>query len=293
MPEQRRLAWLNAMPWLFVLIWSTGFIVARYGMPHAEPMTFLFLRFAGVLAIMLPLCLLARVQWPARRQMAHIALAGVLLQAGYLGGVWAAIKLGMSASLSALIVGLQPILTAWLGALVAERVSGRQWLGLLAGLGGVGLVVTAKFSLIGLTGTSLLLCVLALFSITAGTLYQKRFCPQFDLRAGSVLQFGASALVCLPLMFAFETRVVDWQPAVAAALLWSIFALSIGAISLLFMMIRDGAATQVASYMYLTPPVTALMAWALFAEPITLTTLLGTALTVVALWLVLRPGRMT
>ncbi len=286
--QQRRL-----IPFVFVFIWSTGFIVARYGMPHAEPMTFLFLRFAGVLAIMLPLCLLARVQWPARRQMAHIALAGVLLQAGYLGGVWAAIKLGMSASLSALIVGLQPILTAWLGALVAERVSGRQWLGLLAGLGGVGLVVTAKFSLIGLTGTSLLLCVLALFSITAGTLYQKRFCPQFDLRAGSVLQFGASALVCLPLMFAFETRVVDWQPAVVAALLWSIFALSIGAISLLFMMIRDGAATQVASYMYLTPPVTALMAWALFAEPITLTTLLGTALTVVALWLVLRPGRMT
>jgi len=265
--------------------------VARYGMPHAEPMTFLFMRFSGVLLIMLPLCLLARVQWPAPRQMAHIALAGVLLQAGYLGGVWAAIKLGMSASLSALIVGLQPILTAWLGALVAERVSGRQWLGLLAGLGGVGLVVTAKFSLIGLTGTSLLLCVLALFSITAGTLYQKRFCPQFDLRAGSVLQFGASALVCLPLMFAFETRVVDWQPAVVAALLWSIFALSIGAISLLFMMIRDGAATQVASYMYLTPPVTALMAWALFAEPITLTTLAGTALTVVALWLVLRPGR--
>ncbi len=284
--QQRRL-----IPFVFVFIWSTGFIVARYGMPHAEPMTFLFLRFAGVLAIMLPLCLLARVQWPAPRQMAHIALAGVLLQAGYLGGVWAAIKLGMSASLSALIVGLQPILTAWLGALVAERVSGRQWLGLLAGLGGVGLVVMAKFSLIGLTMTSLLLCVLALFSITAGTLYQKRFCPQFDLRAGSVLQFGASALVCLPLMFAFETRVVDWQPSVVAALLWSIFALSIGAISLLFMMIRDGAATQVASYMYLTPPVTALMAWALFAEPITLTTLAGTALTVLALWLVLRPGR--
>ncbi|MEY3666594.1 MAG: hypothetical protein RL572_134 [Pseudomonadota bacterium] len=278
------------IPFVFVFIWSSGFIVARYGMPHAEPMTFLFLRFSGVLAIMLPLCLLARVQWPAPRQMAHIALAGVLLQAGYLGGVWTAIKLGMSASLAALIVGLQPILTAWLGAMVAERVSGRQWLGLLAGLGGVGLVVMAKFSLIGLTATSLLLCVLALFSITTGTVYQKRFCPQFDLRAGSVLQFGASALVCLPLMFALETREVDWQPSLVAALLWSIFALSIGAISLLFIMIRDGEATQVSAYMYLTPPVTALMAWALFAEPITVTTLFGTALTVLALWLVLRPG---
>ena len=122
------------IPFVFVFIWSTGFIVARYGMPYAEPMTFLFLRFCGVLMIMLPLCLLFRVQWPARRQIAHIALAGMLLQAGYLGGVWAAIKLGMSASLSALIVGLQPIITAWLGALVAEKVTGRQWLGLCAGL---------------------------------------------------------------------------------------------------------------------------------------------------------------
>jgi drug/metabolite transporter (DMT)-like permease len=204
---QRRL-----IPFVFVFIWSTGFIVARYGMPYAEPMTFLFLRFCGVLAIMLPLCLLARVQWPGRRQIAHIALAGMLLQAGYLGGVWAAIKLGMSASLSALIVGLQPIITAWLGALVAEKVSGRQWLGLLTGLAGVGLVVMAKFSLIGLTMSSLLLCLLALASITIGTLYQKRFCPSFDLRAGSVIQFGASALLCLPFMFVFETRVIDWQP---------------------------------------------------------------------------------
>jgi len=282
---QRRL-----IPFVFVFIWSTGFIVARYGMPYAEPMTFLFLRFCGVLMIMLPLCLLARVQWPVSRQIAHIALAGMLLQAGYLGGVWAAIKLGMSASLSALIVGLQPIITAWLGALVAEKVSARQWLGLLTGLAGVGMVVMAKFTLIGLTPASLLLCLLALASITTGTLYQKRFCPGFDLRAGSVIQFGASALVCLPFMFLFETREIDWQPPMVAALLWSIVALSIGAISLLFMMIRDGAATQVTSYLYLTPPVTALMAWVLFAEPITMTTLLGTALTVLALLLVLRPG---
>lgn len=285
-PSLRRL-----IPFVFVFIWSTGFIVARYGMPYAEPMTFLFLRFTGVLLIMVPLALLARVQWPSQRQIAHIAVAGMLLQAGYLGGVWAAIKLGMSASLSALIVGLQPIITAWLGALVAEKVSGRQWLGLLAGLAGVGLVVMAKFSLIGLTVSSLALCLLALASITLGTIYQKRFCPSFDLRAGSVIQFGASALLCLPFMFVFETRVIDWQPAMLAALLWSIVALSIGAISLLFMMIRDGAATQVSSYMYLTPPVTALMAWVLFAEPITLTTVAGTALTVLALLLVLRPVR--
>jgi len=280
----------HLVPFVFVFIWSTGFIVARYGMSYAEPMTFLFLRFCGVLVIMLPLCWLARVQWPGRRQIAHIAIAGMLLQAGYLGGVWAAIKLGMSASLSALIVGLQPIITAWLAAFVAEKVSGRQWLGLLTGLAGVGMVVMAKFTLIGLTLGSLLLCLLALVSITTGTLYQKRFCPSFDLRAGSVIQFGASALLCLPFMFLFETRQVDWQPPMVAALLWSVLALSIGAISLLFMMIRDGAATQVTSYLYLTPPVTALMAWVLFAEPVTLTTILGTVLTVLALLLVLRPA---
>lgn len=282
-PIQQRL-----IPFVFVFIWSTGFIVARYGMPYAEPMTFLFLRFVGVLLIMVPLSLVFRVTWPPRRQIAHIALAGTLLQAGYLGGVWAAVKLGMSASLAALIVGLQPIITAWLGALVAEKVSGRQWLGLLAGLAGVGMVVMAKFSLIGLTLSSLMLSIVALISITTGTLYQKRFCPGFDLRAGSVIQFGASALVCLPFMFLFETRAVDWQPPMIAALLWSIVALSIGAISLLFMMIRDGAATKVTSYLYLTPPVTALMAWVLFAEPITVTTLVGTAMTVMALWLVVR-----
>ncbi len=274
------------IPFIFVFVWSTGFIVARYAMPYAEPMTFLFLRFSGVLVCMLPVALLWRARWPSLSQAGHIALAGLMLQAGYLGGVWAAVKLGMSSSLAALIMALQPIITAWLAALVAEKVSTRQWLGLLAGFGGVALVVTAKFSLIGLTLESLSLAGIALASITVGTLYQKRYCPDFDLRAGSVIQFGASALLCVPLMFLFETREIDWQPALIGALLWSVLALSIGAITLLFIMIRDGAATSVTSYLYLTPPVTALMAWVLFAEPITATTLAGTALTVVALWLV-------
>jgi drug/metabolite transporter (DMT)-like permease len=276
----------SLIPFIFVFVWSTGFIVARYAMPYAEPMTFLFLRFSGVLVCMLPVALLWRARWPTLRQAGHIALAGLLLQTGYLGGVWAAVKLGMSSSLAALIMALQPIITAWLAAMVAEKVSTRQWLGLLAGFGGVALVVMAKFSLIGLTLESLSLAGIALVSITVGTLYQKRYCPDFDLRAGSVIQFGASALLCVPLMFLFETRQIDWQPALVAALLWSVLALSIGAITLLFIMIRDGAATRVTSYLYLTPPLTALMAWILFAEPITPTTLAGTALTVVALWLV-------
>ncbi len=274
------------VPAIFVLVWSTGFIVARYGMPYSEPMTFMFLRFTGVLLVMVPVVLVQKVRWPSKQECWHIAIAGIMLQAGYLGGVWAAVKMGMSASLVALIMGLQPILTAWFAALVSERLSARQWLGLLAGLFGVGLVVMTKLTLIGLSLLSLSFSALALVSITFGTLYQKRFCPSFDLRAGSVLQFAASALACLPMMFMFETREIEWAIPMIAALLWSIFALSIGAISLLFIMIREGAATKVTSYLYLTPPTTAVMAWLLFGEPITVLTVLGTLITVLGLVLV-------
>jgi drug/metabolite transporter (DMT)-like permease len=272
------------IPVAFVLIWSSGFIIARYGMPHAEPMTFSFLRFLGVLLVMVPAVLLIRPKWPNRQQIAHIAVAGVLLQAGYLGGVWAAVRHGMSAGLVALIMGLQPILTAWAAAYLAERVSVRQWIGLALGLSGVGLVVSTKLSIAGLSALSLGLAGFALASITTGTLYQKRFCPDFDLRAGSVIQFSVSALVCLPFIALFETGQIDWHPELIGALLWGIFGLSIGAISLLFIMIREGRATQVTSLLYLTPPTTAVMAWILFDEPITLITVLGTVLTVTGVW---------
>jgi len=269
-----------------VLIWSTGFIVARYGMPHAEPMTFLLLRFLGVLALLLPAAWLMRASWPSRQMAWKIALAGLLLQAGYLGGVWAAVRHGMTAGLIALIVGLQPIITACLASLVKERISLVQWLGLVLGLAGVGLVVWAKLSLAGLSLTSLLLAGLALASITAGTLYQKAACPQFDLRTGAVIQYGASALVCLPFVFGLETREIDWHPEMIGALLWSIVALSIGAISLLFIMIREGAATKVTSLLYLTPPTTAVMAYVLFDEPVNSLTVLGILVTMAGVWLV-------
>jgi len=275
-----------SFPILFVLIWSTGFIVARYGMPHAEPMTFLLLRFLGVLALLLPAAWLMRASWPSRQMAWKIALAGLLLQAGYLGGVWAAVRHGMTAGLIALIVGLQPIITACLASLVKERISLVQWLGLVLGLAGVGLVVWAKLSLAGLSLTSLLLAGLALASITAGTLYQKAACPQFDLRTGAVIQYGASALVCLPFVFGLETREIDWHPEMIGALLWSIVALSIGAISLLFIMIREGAATKVTSLLYLTPPTTAVMAYVLFDEPVNSLTVLGILVTMAGVWLV-------
>ena len=275
------------IPTTFVLIWSSGFIIARYGMPHAEPMTFTFLRFAGVLVLMVPAVLLLRPVWPSGRQIAHIGVAGLMLQAVYLGGVWAAVRNGMSAGLVALIVGLQPILTAWFSAFVAEKITAKQWIGLLLGLSGVALVVVAKLSLTGLSGASLGLAGLGLAGITVGTLYQKRFCPSFDLRAGSVIQFTVSALACLPFMFLFETRQIDWHPEMIGALIWAVLGLSIGAISLLFLMIREGAATQVTSLLYLTPPTTAVMAWFLFDEPITLLTVSGTCLTVWGVWWVM------
>jgi drug/metabolite transporter (DMT)-like permease len=275
-----------AFPALFVLIWSTGFIVARYGMPHAEPMTFLLLRFIGVLALLLPAAWLMRAPWPNRSQAWKIALAGLLLQAGYLGGVWAAVRHGMTAGLIALIVGLQPIITAWLAGVVQERISKIQWLGLVLGLSGVGLVVWAKLSLAGLSLVSLGLGVIALASITAGTLYQKAACPHFDLRTGAIIQYAASAVVCLPFVLGLETRDINWHPEMIGALLWSIVALSIGAISLLFIMIREGAATKVTSLLYLTPPTTAVMAYFLFDEPMTGLTMAGIVITMAGVWLV-------
>jgi drug/metabolite transporter (DMT)-like permease len=270
----RATLWVASMPWLFVLIWSTGFIVAKYGMPYAEPMTFLFLRFAGVVVLMVPFVLLARVPLPRLpgkaetdwRGVGHIAVAGLLLQTGYLGGVWAAIKLGMPAGVSALIVGMQPILTALIATRMGERIGARQWLGLLLGIAGVALVVANKLGASGLTPASLALAGGALLSITVGTVYQKHFCPVFDLRMGSVIQFAAAALACVPFMFLFETRAVQWSAAMFGAMAWSVVALSIGAISLLFLLIRQGAATKVSSLMYLTPPTTAVMGWPLFGE---------------------------
>ncbi|MDQ3654266.1 MAG: DMT family transporter [Chloroflexota bacterium] len=264
---------------VFVLIWSTGFIGARYGMPYAEPATFLVLRFGGVLALMIPLVLLLRVPWPSRRQAVHIAVAGVLIQGGYLLGVFEAIRQGMGAGLAALIVGLQPVLTAVLGSLVRERITGRQWLGLALGLAGVTMVVWERLSLTGLSVTSVAAAIAALLSITCGTLYQKRHAPVFDLRIGSVIHFSAGLLLVIPVSLLFEHRHVEWTGPLIGALLWSVVALSLGATSLLFLLIQRGAATKVASLMYLTPAVTAVMAWILFGENLSAIMMFGMAVT--------------
>lgn len=277
-------SWLSPVPIFFVFLWSTGFIIAKFGLPYAPPLTFLTIRCAGAVLFLLPLVWLWKAPWP-RGSILHIAVAGLLLQAGYLGGVWCAIKIGMPAGLSALIVGMQPVLTAVAAPLIGERVRPKQWLGLGLGLTGVALVVVAKIHMVGLSGVAILFCVFALFSITAGTLYQKHFCPRFDLRTGTVIQFSASAAVLLPLAMIFEDfdvhlTHITWSVQFIGALLWSICGLSIGAIFLLFKLIQRSDATQVTSLLYLTPPTTALMAWGMFGEAFNLLGLTGMAVAV-------------
>lgn len=281
-------AWVRSMPLVFVFLWSTGFIATKLGLPYAPPVTFLVLRFAAVVALMLPIAFLFRAPWPdSPKQVAHIAVAGALLHGGYLIGVFGSIHLGMSAGLVALIVGLQPILTAFAAVpLLGERVSRRQWLGLLLGLGGVVLVVVQKINLSGLSAPSISMALVALASITIGTVYQKRYCAPFDLRSGSVIQFVAAGLALLPFGLALETMRVEWTPEFVFALAWLAVVLSIGAISLLTLLIRRGAATSVASLFYLTPPTTAVMAYFLFGETLTGIALVGMLLAIAGVALV-------
>ena len=279
-----------AMPATFVLIWSTGFIVARYGMPHAPPMSFLawryvlsVLAFAGWIAV-------TRPAWPqGRQQWLHLSVTGILMHAGYLGGVWSAVRLGMGAGTIALIVGLQPVLTAlWLSAQgPSHRISGRHWLGLGLGLLGLVLVVWTKLGHGEASLDNLLLALLALGCITAGTLYQKRHVQPCDVRTANFVQLLAAALVTVPLA-ALETAPVQWVAPLLGAMAWSVLALTLGGSSLLYLLIQRGAAAQVSSLMYLVPPCTALLAWLLFDEHLAATTLLGMALTVAGVALVVR-----
>ena len=282
--DQRLIA---AMPVVFVLIWSTGFIVARLGMPHAGPMAFLTCRYCLSVACFLIWVKLSGVAFPrSRRAWAHLAVTGLLMHAGYIGGVWAAVKVGMGAGLAALIVGLQPVLTGiWLS-YVGSRVTPRQWFGLALGLLGLFFVVFHKLDHVGeVTPLTITLAVTALLSITAGTLYQKRFVQPCDVRAASVIQMSAALALTLPLAL-IENQPVQWVPDVMIAMAWSVLALSLGASSLLYLLIQRGAAAAVSSLMYLVPPCTAVIAWFLFDEPLTPLTLLGIAITVLGVALV-------
>ena len=285
-------AWLRLMPIVFVGIWSTGFIVARYGMPHSPPFTFLLWRYAFSILCFVPWVIWARVSWPVgRTQWGHLAVTGVLMHAGYLGGVWAAVKVGMGSGLSALIVGLQPVLTAiWLSS-QGGQVSRRQWLGLLLGFVGLAMVVSRKLEGgIEVTPWSLTMAVMALCAITIGTLYQKRFVQPCDVRSANAVQLMAAFVVTLPIA-CLEVESVRWTHEMMGALAWSVIGLTLGGSSLFYVLIQRVAAASVTSLMYLVPPTTAVMAWFLFDEPITAVTLAGIAVTALGVSLVVRTPR--
>ena len=276
------------IPAAFVLLWSTGFIGARLGLPYAEPLTFLSLRFALAVALLSLVCLVARAPWPRTPRAAlHIAVAGLLVQAGYLGGVFSAIHFGLSAGAAALIVGLQPLVTAGLaGPVLGERISRLQWLGFALGLAGAMLVLGPNATAAGASAASVGFALVGLASITAGTLYQKRFASDMDLRSGSLIQFAAAGLLIAPLAWATETMQVTWSGEFVFALFWLAIVLSIGAITLLNLLIRRGAAARLASLFYLTPGVTAVIAWAMFDERLALSGIAGLALAAVGVALV-------
>ncbi|MEJ6630897.1 MAG: DMT family transporter [Burkholderiaceae bacterium] len=275
------------MPWVFVLIWSTGFIVARLAMPHASPMTFLCWRYAFSVACFFVWVKAAGLRFPnTLSACGHLAVTGVLMHAGYLGGVWAAVHFGMGAGLSALVVGLQPVLTGiWLS-YAGDRVSGRQWLGLALGLLGLLMVVANKLTHVGeVSPLTLALVTVGLLSITVGTLYQKRYVKPCDVRTASTVQLMAAFLVTIPFAWLEDSPLV-WVPDLVIAMTWSVLALTLGASSLLYLLIQRGAAAAVSSLMYLVPPCTALVAWFLFDEALTFMTVLGMAVTVTGVALV-------
>ena len=286
---------LAVMPLVFVLIWATGFIVAKYGMPYAPPMKFLALRFALSVVCFAVWVYAARAAWPKERmQWFHLAVTGILMHGIYLGGVWAAIKLGMGAGVTSLLVALQPILTAiWLSSR-GSRVAPAQWAGLALGLIGLLLVVWEKLGLGEVHPVNLVCAIIALLGITTGTLYQKRFVQACDVRTASFIQLVAACLFTLPFVL-FEHESIQWLDhgghiniELVGAMFWSVFGMTLGGSSLLYLLIQRGAATSVTSLFYLVPPTTALIAWILFGDALTILTIVGTALTAAGIIIVTR-----
>lgn len=277
----------------FIVVWASGYVVAKLAATDAEPLTFLLLRYAGVVVLMAALAVIGRAVWPSRRDAVHIAVAGVLIQAVYLGGVWVAIRMGLSAGVAALIVNLQPVLTACLAHWTGERVSRRQVIGIAIGFFGVVIVLAAKLSTAtaAALGVPALLCFVALIANTVGVLYQKRYVPHFDLRSGQVIQFIAAIVATLPFAFAFETFSIRWSHDVIVAMLWSVFVLSGAGISIMFYLLRTGSVTRLTSTMYVVPGLTAIMAWAMFNETLGWNVVAGMAVTLAGIYLVVSPPR--
>jgi drug/metabolite transporter (DMT)-like permease len=275
-----------AAPAVFVVLWASGFIGARFGLPFAEPLTFLTIRMIAVTLLLAVLIVATRPIWPAPARIVHNMVAGLLVHGLYLGGVFISMQRGLPAGLSALVVSLQPVLTSTLAnRMLGERVILRQWFGLLLGLAGVYLVLHDKTagdaSLAAWAAAGI-----ALLGITVGTLYQKRFGGGVDWRPAFFIQYGAAGLLYASGAFLFETRAVNWTAEFLFALAWLVFVLSFGAVWLLYFLIRRTPLARVASLFYLTPPFTALMAWALFDERLAPLALIGMAVCVAGVFLV-------
>jgi drug/metabolite transporter (DMT)-like permease len=278
----------RAAPAIFVVLWSTGFIGTKYVLHNAEPLTYLAIRMAVVVALMAVIVAIARPQWPDRMGIAHSIVAGLLVHGFYLGGTAVAISHSIPAGLSALIPGLQPILTStlanrWLG----ERVTPLQWSGLLLGLAGVVLILHGR-PMSGEAGWGWLASGVSLVSITLGTLYQKRYCGEIDWRAGNLVQYIAVTIFFAAGAWLFESNVVRWSAEFVLAVAWLAVMLSIGSIGLLYWLIRRSAATSVASLFYLVPTVTAVMAYVLFGEQLDTVAIIGMVACAAAVFLVNR-----
>jgi len=283
---------VTAAPVLFVLLWSTGFIGARYGLPYIEPMTFLAVRMVFVVVIMTAIALISGARWPHGAEIGHSLAAGAMVHGLYLGGVFTAISQGVPAGISALIPGLQPILTSTIAnRFMGEKVSRLQWIGLVLGLVGVVMVLhdrrlVAEGSVVGWIAS-----FVSLIGITFGALYQKRFCGGIDWRTGNTVQYiGAGVLFGLG-AFAFETRVIHWSGELIFAIAWLVFVLSIAAIALMYWLIRRSAATSFASLFYLVPAVTALFAFALFGEKLDALSVVGMVICAVGVVLASRTAK--
>ena len=265
---------------LFIFFWASGFVAAKYGLPYAEPFTLLTCRFVVGSAILIPACFALRASWPkTRRQAVHILVSGFLVQTVYLMGVYSGINFGVSTGVTALIVGLQPLLTGALtGVVLGERVTARNWAGLMLGFAGLALVVWDRVEAPGETWWGMGMCILALVGITVGTLYQKRFCGTFDVRTGVAMQNVMSGIVMFLIAESTETMKIDWTGEFVFAVLWSAICLSVIAICLYYWMVQRGAAARVTSLIYLSPPTTAVMGWAVFGETMSWMALGGMAL---------------
>jgi len=284
------------IPALFVWLWSTGFIGAKYGLPYAEPFTLLLIRMLFTISLMGVLAWLLKARWPGWRGAGHLAITGFLVHGCYLGGVYYAIDGGMPSGIISLLVGLQPLVTSAVAIMVLkEKVSGRQWAGLVLGLVGVCLVLLEKFGASESQGSfpawTLIWAALSLAGISLGTVYQKRSGTGADLVSGTLIQYAAAATLFAIGAFAFESREVEWALPLILSMAWLVFGVSIGAILLLMWLIRRGAASQVASLFYLVPPVTALEAFILFDERLGPVAMVGGFLSIAGVALVvMRPS---